>query len=97
MSASSRFGYSMFGGAVLSGLVVYYEATKRPAALTAYSAAHHMDEGGFRLYGFALLAVAIGLILFVLASLVLLKASNKRGSSSRQPAQGRQRSYGGSR
>ena len=96
MSASSRFGYSMFSGAVLSGLVVYYEATKRPAAITAYAVAHHMNEGGFRLYGFALLAVAIGLVLFVLASLVLLKAS-KRGSSSRQPAQGRQRSYGGSR
>jgi hypothetical protein len=86
----------MFTGAVISGLVVFHEATKRPAALTAYAAAHHMKVEWFRLYGFALLAVAIGLVLFVLASLVLLKAS-KRGSSSRQPAQGRQRSYGGSR
>ena len=95
MSASSRFGYSMFTGAVVSAGAVAWESTKRKAQLASASAGHHVSAGPMRLEAFALGAVIIGLVLFVLASLVVLKASNR--GSSRQPAQGRQRSYGGSR
>jgi hypothetical protein len=87
----------MFTGALASGALVGYESTKRQAQMAAAAASAHSREGTMLLVAFIAGALAIGLVLFVLASAVLLKASNKRGSSSRQPAQGRQRSYGGSR
>jgi hypothetical protein len=91
MTASSRFGYSMFTGALLSGALVGWEAAKRPAQITAGAAAHHVSQGSMRLTTF----IALALVLGVRGRRAQRRSGQGGQQQRRRPA--RQRGYGGAR
>jgi heme/copper-type cytochrome/quinol oxidase subunit 2 len=102
MTASSRFGYSMFTGALLSGALVGWEAAKRPAQITAGAAAHHVSQGSMRLTTFIALALVLGVITFVVATAAGARgrrAQRRSGQGGQQQRRrpARQRGYGGAR
>jgi uncharacterized iron-regulated membrane protein len=99
MSASSRFGYSMFTGALVSGALVGWESINRRTRITANAAAHHVSQGSIRLSAFIGLALIAGLVLFVVATAVHVRRRPQRRLQ-RQAAPAprvRQRSSGGYR
>jgi hypothetical protein len=94
MTASSRFGYSMFTGAVLSGALVGYERIKCPAQMAAAAAGAHAREGTMLLSAYVALALVTGVIIFVVATAVHVRNRPQRRAPA---APARQRSYGGYR
>src|ERR1017187_4800380 len=81
MTASSRFGYSMVTGAVVSGALVAWEMTHSPAKIAAAAAANYESPYVQSLVVFVKLTVVIGLLLFGVAPV----------AGRRRPAQSRRR------
>lgn len=97
MTASSRFGYSMTFGAVISGVVVAVVSAKRHAQLAAAVARTHPASvqtatGEARVAAFAVLAVIIGLVTFAAATALRAKPRPARGQAAPRASR-----YGGVR
>ena len=84
MSASKRFGYSMFTGALISAVLVAWTSAKHRAQLAAGAAAHHTSPGEGRLVAFVAGTIVIGLVVYAITA--------ARGAKS-APRQQAQRGY----
>jgi heme/copper-type cytochrome/quinol oxidase subunit 2 len=76
----------MLTGALASGALVGYEASKHQKHMAAAAASAHVAEGHMLLVTFIGLSLVVGVLTFIVATLVM---------AVRRPV--RQRSYGGSR